>query len=144
MMLSVNHIIVLLLLKCWYVFQSSLQGTLSQRGGCSFLLINKLFKLFLKILWSLRMRKVYISLIYTAVFVGCIQKLHVLLLMHMWDSIINSSMIGTSYLVCILNVCVDVTETLGLIGLEFSHLRERSVYHQSFERIIKIDTIIKT
>lgn len=89
------------------------------------------------------MRKVDISLIHTAMFVGCIQKLHVLLLLYMRNSIINSSMIGTSYLVSILNVCVDVTETLSLIIFELSHLRERSIYHKAFEGIIKIDTIIK-
>jgi hypothetical protein len=53
-------------------------------------------------------------------------------------------MIGTSHLVCILNICIDITETLSLIALELSHLRERSIYHEAFERIIKIDTIIKT
>lgn len=140
MMLSVAHIIVLLLLKCWYVLQPSLQWTLSQWCGCSFFLINKLFELFLKILWSFRIRKVEIS---SVMFVRCIQKLHVLLLL-MRYSIIDCSMIGTSHLICILNICIDVAGSQSMIGFELSHLRERSIYNETFKWIVKVDAIIKT
>ena len=72
-----------------------------------------------------------------------IQKLDILLLLR--KSIIYSPMIGTSNLVSILNISVDVIGYLvNSMVFEFSHLREGPIQYQAFEWIFKINPIIET
>ncbi len=84
------------------------------------------------------------TLIEIGMIVLSIQKLDILLLLR--KSIIYSPMIGTSNLVSILNVSVDVIGYLvnSRLIFEFSHLREGPIQYQAFEWIFKINPIIKT